>query len=198
MEEASNGVENCISIANYGVRNEKSRLVEFNKRLDVAVAVTFPFTSRIHLSGLNCVEIKPSDIMKDHAKVELLFSIFDANGKLSFSEWHDAMADANTFADVLKKADLLFVMLSSCFQNHVKPKVKVCQQSNWCLAWAKKNLSLVACWMIVACHLKEDISCIDESKCLLANLSGNKFLVCSNEELQQLGCYLHYDYNEGI
>ena len=49
--------------------------------------------------------------MKDHAKVELLFSIFDENGKISFSEWHDAMADANMFADVLKKADLLFVML---------------------------------------------------------------------------------------
>ena len=72
--------------------------------------------------------------MKDHAKVELLFSIFDANGKLSFSEWHGAMADANMFAEVLKKADLLFVMLSSRFQTHVKRKVKVCQQSNRCLA----------------------------------------------------------------
>jgi len=30
------------------------------------------------------------------------------------------MADANMFADVLKKAELLFVMLSSRFQNHVK------------------------------------------------------------------------------
>jgi hypothetical protein len=62
--------------------------------------------------------------MKDHAKVELLFSIFDANGKLSFSEWHDAMAEANMFAEVLKKADLLFVMISSCFQNHVKRKAE--------------------------------------------------------------------------
>jgi hypothetical protein len=110
------------------------RLVKMNKRLDVATAETVPITSRIHLSGLNCIEIKPSDIMKDHAKVELLFSIFDANGKLSFSEWHGAMADANMFAEVLKKADLLFVMLSSRFQTHVKRKVKVCQQSNRCLA----------------------------------------------------------------
>ena len=161
------------------------------ERLDVAVAVTVPVTSRIHLSGLNCIEIKPSDIMKDHAKVELLFSIFDANFKLSFSKWHDAMADANMFADVLKKADLLFVMLSSRFQNHVKRKVKVCQQSNRCLAWAKKNLALVACWMIVACHLKEDISCIDESKCLLANLSGNKFL-------DRLEIRLSLRYHEGL
>ena len=70
MEEAFTGVENCISVA-FGVRNEKSRLVEMNKRLDVATAETVPITSRIHLSGLNCIEIKPSDIMKDHAKVEL-------------------------------------------------------------------------------------------------------------------------------
>jgi hypothetical protein len=100
--------------------------------------------------------------MKDHAKVELLFSIFNGNGKLSFSEWHDAMADANMFAEVLKKADLLFDMLFSHFQTHVKRKVNVCQQSNRCLAWAKKNLALVDCWMIVACHLKEDISCLDD------------------------------------
>ena len=46
------------------------------------------------------------------------------------------------------------------------------------LGLGKKNLALVACWMIVACHLKEDISCLDESKCLLADPSGNKFLVC--------------------
>ena len=91
MEEASNGVENCISIA-FGVHNEMSRLVEINETLDVAVAETVPVTSRIHLSGLKCIEIKPSDIMKDHAKVVFLFSIFDENGK---SKWHDAMADAN-------------------------------------------------------------------------------------------------------
>jgi hypothetical protein len=51
--------------------------------------------------------------------------------------------------------------------------------------------------MIVASHLKEDISCLDESKCLLANpISCNKFLVCSNEELSYLGCYLFHNRNE--
>ena len=50
--------------------------------------------------------------------------------------------------------------------------------------------------MIVASHLKEDISCLDESKCLLVNPIGNKFLVCSNEELSYLGCYLFHNRNE--
>jgi hypothetical protein len=34
---------------------------------------------------------------------------------------------------------------------------------------------------------KEDISCLDESKCLLLNPSGKKFLVCLREELSYLG-----------
>ncbi len=113
---------------------------------------------------MKCIEPKPSDILKDSAKVDLLFSTFDTKGKLSSSKLHDAMADSNKFADILRKADLLFVMLSSRFQTHVKREVKACQQSNRCLLWANKNLALVACWMIVACHLKEDISCLDKSK----------------------------------
>jgi hypothetical protein len=52
--------------------------------------------------------------------------------------------------------------------------------------------------MIVACHLKEDISSLDESKCLLADPRGNMFLVCSNEERNHLGCYLHYNRNESV
>ena len=39
---------------------------------------------------------------------------------------------------------------------------------------------------------------LDESKCLLADPSGNQFLVCSNEELNQLDCYLRYNRNESI
>jgi len=113
MEEASTGVENCISVA-FGVRNEKSRLVEMNKRLDVATAKTVPITTRIHLSGLNCIEIKPSD----HAKVELSCSIFDTNGKLSFSEWHGAMAHANMFAEQVlglgKKESCIGCLLDDC------------------------------------------------------------------------------------
>jgi hypothetical protein len=75
---------------------------------------------------LNCVEIKPSDILKDHAKVYLLFSTFDAKGKLCASEFCDARANSKMLVDILKMAGLLFVMLFSCFQTHVKQKVKAC------------------------------------------------------------------------
>ncbi len=98
--------------------------------------------------------------------------------------------------EILPKADLLFAMLKACFQTHIKHKVKLCQQTNMCLFWANKNLALVAAWMIVASHLKEDISYLDESKCLLVNPNSNKFLVCSNEELFYHGCYLFHNRDE--
>ena len=65
MEDAANGVENCVSVA-FGVRNEKSRLVDMNERQDdtSTTAIAVPLTSRINLRGFNCVETKPSDILK--------------------------------------------------------------------------------------------------------------------------------------
>jgi len=128
----------------------------------------------------------------------LLVSTFDPKGKLITSGFRDSMADSQMLLDILKKADLLFVMFSSRFRTHVKRKVKPCQQPNKFLPWAGKNLALVASWMIVALHVKEDISCLDESKCLLANPGNNRFLVCSNKELSHLGCYLHYNQNGDI
>jgi hypothetical protein len=40
------------------------------------------------------------------------------------------------------------------------------QQTHPCLSWAKKNLAIVAAWMIVASQLKNDITHIDNSPCL--------------------------------
>jgi hypothetical protein len=101
MEEVSNGVENCIFVA-FGACNKKSSLVEINERLDdnsVAATISVPITSRINLCGLKCLETKPSDILKDSAKVGGLFSTFNAKGKLSYSKLHDAKADSNKIAD---------------------------------------------------------------------------------------------------
>jgi hypothetical protein len=117
MEDAANGVENCVSVA-FGVRNEKSRLVDMNERHDdtSTTAIAVPLTSRINLRGFNCVETKPSDILKDHAKVELLISTFDPNGKLN------TLTESELSTDILNKADLLFVLLKTRFNTHVKRK----------------------------------------------------------------------------
>ena len=139
FEDVANGVENCVSVA-FGVRNEKSRLVEMNERHEhddtCTSVIAVPLTSRINLRGLNCVETKPSDILKDHARVKLLISTFDPTGKLN------TLTESELSTDILKKADLLFVLLKTRLNTHVKRKVKPCQQENRCLPWAKKNLSL--------------------------------------------------------
>jgi hypothetical protein len=159
----------------------------------IGANISAPLISRITLHS-NSTEIKLSDILQKRSKVELLLSIFDPKGKLSTQDFHDAMTD--DILEILPKADLLFAMLKARFQTHIKNKVKLCQQKNMCLSWASKNLALVAVWMIVASHLKEDISCLDESKCLLANPISNKFLVCSNKELSYHGCYLFHNRNK--
>jgi hypothetical protein len=65
--------------------------------------------------------------------VDILVLDFDPNRKLN------TLADPKSLPDVLKKADLIFVLLKARFQTHVKRKVKPCQQSNRCLLWARKK-----------------------------------------------------------
>jgi hypothetical protein len=141
MEDATNGVDNCISVA-FGVCNEKSCLLANMERQEddtnKIVAISAPLISRINLCGLNDDERKPSDILTDQAKVDLLVLTFDLNKKLN------TLADHKLLLDILKKENLLFVLLKACFHTHVKQTAKLCQQSNRCLPWASKNLVLVA------------------------------------------------------
>jgi hypothetical protein len=125
IEEAKCGVDNCISVA-FGVRNEKSRLLTITYLHDdtnvIGAEISAPLISRISLHG-NSTEIKPSDILQNKSKVQLLLSMFDPKGKLSTQDFHDAMTDATS--DILPKADFLFAMLKVCFQTHIKRKVKL-------------------------------------------------------------------------
>ena len=87
----------------------------------IGADISAPLISRIslHLHG-NSTEIKPSNILQNRSKVQLLLSTFDPKGKLSTQDFHDAMTDATS--DILPKADLLFSMLKVCFQTHIKRK----------------------------------------------------------------------------
>ena len=46
--------------------------------------------------------------------------------------------------------------------------------------------------------MKHDISCLDESECLLAKPDGNNFLPSANEVASCWGCYLHEDTNKDV
>ena len=52
--------------------------------------------------------------------------------------------------------------------------------------------------MVYFGHIKKDISCLDETKCLLANPNMNKFLMCSEQTKNFFGCYLFFDMNEEV
>jgi hypothetical protein len=83
MEEATHGVENCISVA-FGVHNLKSRLLaNMEQQEQDVVALSVPLTSRINLYDLNGEDVKPSDILTDQTMVDLLVHVFNPNGKLN-------------------------------------------------------------------------------------------------------------------
>jgi hypothetical protein len=119
--------------------------------------------------------------------VELMMSTFDSSNQA---------VDVSTEAS-LAMADLLYIRLKSRLQIHINKRVRHEHQTNTCLHWSKKNLAIVAVWMIVASQLK-DITHLDNSKCLLASPTACQFLLCSNELSSRNGCYLHYDRNDGI
>ncbi len=112
IEEATHGVENCISVA-FGVRNLKSRLLANMERQEQDIAALLVLlTSRINLYYSNGEDIKPSDILKDQTMVDLLVHVFDPNGKLN------TLTDTKLLVDILNKANLLFVLLKARFHTH--------------------------------------------------------------------------------
>ena len=72
-----------------------------DEETNVVDVVSAPITS-INLCGLNSVDTKPSDILKDQAKVDLLLSTFDPKGKLITSDFCDSMANSQILLDILK------------------------------------------------------------------------------------------------
>jgi hypothetical protein len=196
-DDHENGVVNLISVA-FELRHEKSRLLALNN-MDVndsndviaenilrepMIVTVSPFKSTDN-------ETKPSEILSNPEKVALMLRVFDPNGKINIISFTTPMSD--TDLERLGKADSLYLRLQSRLRAHMKTKVKLCQRQSKCLSWASKNLALVSAWMILTGHVKDDISCLDDSKCLLALPYGNKFLPCYNDELLCPGCYLYYD-----
>ena len=112
MEEATHGINNCVSVA-FGVCNLKSRLLANMERQEQdVVALSVLLTSRINLYDSNGEDIMPSDILKDQTMLDLLVHIFNPNGKLN------TLTDTELLVEILNKADLLFVLLKARFHTH--------------------------------------------------------------------------------
>mmetsp|Transcript_7584 Transcript_7584/g.13673 ORF Transcript_7584/g.13673 Transcript_7584/m.13673 type:complete len:352 (+) Transcript_7584:347-1402(+) len=133
-------------------------------------------------------DIKSSQLLRDPVWVARIISVFDPQGKLIKEE---------IIEDFTTKADCLLNMLQFRLSSyHIPKRVPKSKHNHWSLEWAKKNLAVVAAYMILFKHTKMDISVFGESKCLLAKPTGNSYLLCSNEEGGLVGAYLSYDANE--
>ena len=61
---------------------------------------------------------------------------------------------------------------------------------------ASKNMAIVAAVMVLQSHLKDDLSSLDDSDCLLSINAAN-FIKCS-EHPDREGAYLYFDLNRGV
>jgi len=195
------GGRNLVSVA-FEVRCNKSRLgpvvaeeeLAESGKTSASVEITatdnnspLPTTETVLLNPSQN-DIKSSQLLRDPVWVARIISVFDPQGKLIKEE---------IIEDFTTKADCLLNMLQFRLSSyHIPKRVPKSKHNHWSLEWAKKNLAVVAAYMILFKHTKMDISVFGESKCLLAKPTGNSYLLCSNEEGGLVGAYLSYDANE--
>ncbi|EJK66261.1 hypothetical protein THAOC_12831 [Thalassiosira oceanica] len=105
--------------------------------------------------------------------------------------------EATSFIGSAKaKADLLLKILRERYKAHVQNRIsKKSKRNHWVMKLAYKNLNVVAAVMVMADHVKEDITCIQEADCILAS-SSNNFIPCLSHPKRQ-GVYGYYDVNRG-
>ena len=114
LEAATNGEENCISVA-YGWRNVKRRLLAPNEvQISAPVIVDAvraePLVVDVNLYPPELTR-KPSDILRNPTMVELMISTFDSSNTLLAT---DVSSEAS-----LAMADLLYIRLKSRLQIHI-------------------------------------------------------------------------------
>jgi len=202
LQEAKAGVENLISVA-YDVRTNKSRWLNE----PVAIASTEVAAAPMYISPtitpvvLNPTkqDIKPSSILGDLFKLEALRKMMDSKDVMKKNDaFHQAHPIPLSTHKLMAKADLLSIMLQLRLRSHISVRVMTNQQEHWCLEWARKNLSVVAAYMVYFNHIVMDIRCLDGSDCLLANPNNDCFVVVSAQTSPLFGCYLHFDGNRGV
>ena len=145
---------------------------------------------KVHRVEINLKEnlypVAPSVLLGKSAWVELVCRIFDKDEQLNRASVTEAlMANANQVWEHLK----------SRLHNHLC-RVKESQHRHWSLMWARKNLAVVAAYMVLFKHAK-DVSCANEHSCLIILPSRScNYLRPTNNNANWHGAYLHADENE--
>lgn len=202
LADANNGIANAASVA-FALRESPSRVFArsvaddtTNDNEDNSTRTDDTPSSLLIVDVLLRPElhgvVKPSDVLLDSAKVQFIRDTFDPNHNMPSPD------SFSPTSEILQQADCLFTHLKARLRTHIKTRVMPDQWNNKCLRWAQKNLAIVAAYMVIFDHVVPDVTCLDESSCLLKQPSCNNFLTCSNEESTQVGCYLHFNRNLSV
>lgn len=93
--------------------------------------------------------VLPSYILANEAKVQLIRQTL-----IQLKRWYAP-------SDLLEKADCLYTHLKWRVRLRIKARVKHDQHNNKYSLWARKNLAVVAAYIILADHVFPDITCLD-------------------------------------
>ena len=96
------------------------------------------------------------------------------------------------------KGDMLFVLLSERMASFVRRRISVeAKRKHWALRLAHKNLTVVAAYMVLADHVKSDLTFVDgDGTMSLLSPDSKKYFLCKTFPMHS-GAYLYYDMNNG-
>ena len=191
LQDALDGTVNCVSVA-FACREKKSKVLAAMAELEETSNTTEDSPATISTFSIvldpSSNWVAAGDLLLDASWLSRICEVFDPQDKLLRQEITD---------DTVKKATLLCSLLRTrLHSDRYLRRVKLEKRLHWCLEWAAENLSIFAAYMVLFGHVKKNIACLGELRCLLAKPNGNNFLMATNSEGKLFGGYLVFDTND--
>jgi hypothetical protein len=143
--------------------------------------------------------ISPSDLLDNEQWVKRTVELFDLDEYVPecFKAPHgdDEEERKNERSKLKKNADVLMKILRHRLKQHIDKRAAT-RKDHWAWKFARKNLAVVAAYMILADHTKSRVACVKEGNSLLSP-KENKFKPCKTSPKHE-GCYLFFDSNNGV
>ena len=161
LDEALAGKDNLVKVA-FEVRMNESRLsVEsHDEQVENAVASNNeeqypPPLIIMALADPTIDDVKASTILEDRTKMKLIAKYFDPRDLMKKNELclvplPMEEPTSKLFGKLLDHADELCIKLQHRLHIQIGNRVYEDQHDHFCLEWARKNLAVVAAWMIYA------------------------------------------------
>ncbi len=204
-EEASRGLRNRILVA-FQCRNKPNNLDgELPHNLDEEIDDsddTIQLYDRVTVHTVDeCNDnnsVSPSELLRNQSWIQSAVKLFCLEEYTPSCFKSDAPLDdrqKKEKAELLTKADILVKMLRQRLKDHIKNRAES-RRDHWVWNFSRKNLAVVAAYMILAGHIKTRIACVKGDGSLLFP-NENKFAPCQMQPKYE-GCYLFFDSNECV